>query len=122
MRRYVLLSVVLLLMRVDAGASTRQDVDAIRAAKRVDAVPVTQADSARRPARRPGVAAREPATDFYQQQPAEFSPATRRTEVRFAYDDDTLYLGAMMFDDEPDELITNELRRDFNGSDGDGSA
>ena len=57
-----------------------------------------------------------PATDFYQQQPAEFSPATRRTEVRFAYDE-TRSISAPMLYDDPDQLITNDLRRDFNGSD-----
>ena len=61
-----------------------------------------------------------PAVDFYQQQPAEFELATRKTEVRFLYDDDTLYVGAVLYDPEPDRLITNELKRDFGGSSGDG--
>lgn len=39
------------------------------------------------------------ATDFLQSQPDEGAPATQRTEVRFAYDDDALYIGARMFDD-----------------------
>lgn len=46
--------------------------------------------------------------------------ATRRTEVRFLYDRDTLYIGALLYDPEPDRLITNELKRDFGGSSGDG--
>ena len=46
--------------------------------------------------------------------------ATRRTEVRFLYDRDTLYIGAILYDPEPDRLITNELKRDFGGSSGDG--
>jgi hypothetical protein len=59
-------------------------------------------------------------TDFYQQQPAEFELATRRTEVRFLYDDEMLYVGAVMYEPEPERLITNELKRDFSGSSGDG--
>jgi hypothetical protein len=39
-----------------------------------------------------------PATGFTQQDPDEGRPATQRTEVRFAYDDEALYVGARMFD------------------------
>ncbi len=39
------------------------------------------------------------ATDFRQSQPNEGEPATQRTEVRFVYDDEALYVGARMFDD-----------------------
>ncbi|HEX8903645.1 MAG TPA: carbohydrate binding family 9 domain-containing protein, partial [Longimicrobiaceae bacterium] len=38
------------------------------------------------------------ATDFRQQDPQEGQPATQRTEVRFAYDNDALYIGARMYD------------------------
>ena len=55
----------------------------------------------------------EPAVDFYQQFPDEFAPATERSEVRFLYDDDMLYIGAMLYDGEPDRLIIDSLRRDF---------
>jgi hypothetical protein len=124
----VLLVVLLLAIRVDAQASTRPvvpdqvpvDLDAIRAAKRIVAVRTDQ------PIRIDGVLdepawERAPvATDFYQQQPAEFSLATRRTEVRFLYDDEMLYVGAVLYDPEPERLITNELKRDFGGSSGDG--
>ncbi|HEX8429632.1 MAG TPA: DUF5916 domain-containing protein, partial [Longimicrobium sp.] len=39
-----------------------------------------------------------PATGFTQQVPNEGKPATQRTEVRFVYDDEALYIGARMFD------------------------
>jgi hypothetical protein len=61
----------------------------------------------------------EAATDFIQQEPAEGSPATRRTEVRFAYDGETLYVGAKLYDDRPERAITDELNRDFNERGGD---
>lgn len=38
------------------------------------------------------------ATEFRQSQPDEGKPATQRTEVRFAYDDAAIYVGARMFD------------------------
>ena len=38
------------------------------------------------------------ASTFQQTQPAEGPPGTQRTEVRFLYDDDALYVGARMYD------------------------
>ena len=43
-------------------------------------------------------AAAAPATDFRQTDPNEGRPATQRTEVRFAFDDQALYVGARMHD------------------------
>jgi len=60
-----------------------------------------------------------PARNFVQQQPVENSTPTELSEVRFLYDDDNLYVGAMLYDDEPERLITNELKRDFQARDGD---
>jgi len=39
-----------------------------------------------------------PVTTFRQTQPAEGPPGTQRTEIRFLYDDDALYIGARMYD------------------------
>lgn len=63
----------------------------------------------------------QPATDFVQQQPVEGAPVTKehRSEVRFLYDDDFLYIGATFFENETDRLVVNELRRDFNARAGD---
>jgi hypothetical protein len=122
MTRMVPALALLLLFWADATASAQNnvDIDAIRASKRIQAVRTNQ------PIRLDGVLD-EPAwelapvaTDFYQQQPAEFELATRRTEVRFLYDDEMLYVGAMLYEPEPERLITNELKRDFGGSSGDG--
>jgi len=53
------------------------------------------------------------ATDFRQSQPDEGKPATQRTEVRFAYDDDAIYIGARMFDTMGAKGVhTRLLRRD----------
>jgi hypothetical protein len=56
-----------------------------------------------------------PAADFYEQAPDEGELASHPTEVRFLYDDSMLYIGAMMYDDEPEKAITNDLSRDFSG-------
>lgn len=118
MRRTVL--PLLLFTLSSAGVSTQPNLEAIRSLKRIDAVHTNQ------PIRLDGVLDEPvwqqapPTSDFYQQQPAEFDLATRRTEVRFLYDDETLYVGAVRYDPEPQRLITNELKRDFGGSSGDG--
>ena len=39
-----------------------------------------------------------PVTKFLQIDPDEGKPATQRTEVRFLYDDEALYIGAKMYD------------------------
>lgn len=53
------------------------------------------------------------ATDFRQNQPNEGRPATQRTEVRFAFDDAAIYVGARMFDDSGARGVRTRLvRRD----------
>ena len=85
MRRLVLPALLLILVRVDAGASARQDLDKIRSAKRVEAVRVDQPIRLDGMLDEPVWERATPAIDFYQQQPAEFEFATRKTEVRFLY-------------------------------------
>jgi uncharacterized protein DUF5916/cellulose/xylan binding protein with CBM9 domain len=46
----------------------------------------------------PAWSAAPPVTTFYQVQPREGPPATQRTEIRFLYDADALYVGARMYD------------------------
>jgi hypothetical protein len=60
-----------------------------------------------------------PGSDFYQRLPRTGAPATDRTEVRVLYDEDTLYVGIMCFDADPDRIVIKELKEDFdiNGTD-----
>ncbi len=51
-------------------------------------------------------------TDLIQKDPLEGKPATEKTEIRVAYDNDALYIGARMFDTSPDSIIENLARRD----------
>jgi len=54
-----------------------------------------------------------PITDFTQTDPLEGKPPTQRTEVRFLFDDDALYIGARMFDTNGAKGVTTRLvRRD----------
>ena len=39
-------------------------------------------------------------TDFWQVRPDEGAPVSEPTEVRFLYDDDAIYVGAWLYDDD----------------------
>jgi hypothetical protein len=59
------------------------------------------------------------ARNFIQNDPREGQPATFDTDVRMIYDEDALYIGVFAKDDQPNEIIVNELRKDFNTGNGD---
>jgi uncharacterized protein DUF5916/cellulose/xylan binding protein with CBM9 domain len=97
-----------------AAASPQDfDLETVRASKRVAAVRISEPIVVDGTLDEAAWALAEPAGDFYQQFPDEFGPASERSEVRFLYDDEMLYIGAMMYDREPDRLIIDSLRRDF---------
>jgi hypothetical protein len=61
----------------------------------------------------------QPASGFTQQDPDEGKPATQRTEVRIAYDEQALYVGARMFDTEGAPGVHTQLTRRDETSAGD---
>jgi len=54
------------------------------------------------------------ATNFTQHTPDTGEPASEKTEVRFLYDDNYLYIGARMYDSSPDKIASTLFRRDGN--------
>lgn len=54
----------------------------------------------------------EPVTEFTQRVPDEGQPASERTEVRVLAGPDALYIGAWLFDSEPDRIRAALVRRD----------
>lgn len=54
----------------------------------------------------------DPITDFLQRDPVDGAPATERTEVRIAYDEDALYFGLIMYDSDPEAIRTSILHRE----------
>jgi hypothetical protein len=60
-----------------------------------------------------------PLTGFVQYEPYEGTPASERTDVRILTDDEALYVGAWMFDQDPGGIIVGERRRDTNLGDSD---
>ena len=102
-------------LSLTAAPAAPQDVDveAVQASKRVTAVRISEPIVVDGALDEAAWALAEPAVDFYQQFPDEFAPASERSEVRFLYDSEMLYIGAMLYDDEPNRLIIDSLRRDF---------
>src|SRR5262245_37181150 len=60
-----------------------------------------------------------PAADFTTLLPRPGDPSAERTEVRFLYDDENLYVGFTCFDSQPDKTVV-VLRREFGSRESDG--
>jgi len=54
----------------------------------------------------------KPETDFVQLEPIEGAHPNERTEIRFLYDDDALYVSCRMFDSDPSKIVARLARRD----------
>ena len=84
---------------VDRGASpVAIDYDAVRLTKVVTAVRIHEQITLDGRLDEPAWKLALPATDFVQLYPHTGEISPDRTEVRFLYDDDNLYVGAFMFD------------------------
>jgi len=52
------------------------------------------------------------ATDFVENEPDPNTPASYETEVRLMYDDDAIYVGAILYDSHPDSIFRQLTERD----------
>ena len=96
-----------LIFTVFGVSSAAQNDVRIARAKRVDAAPVL--DGNLNDVMWQDIA---PIEGFVQSEPLEGQPATERTEVRLAYDDETLYVAVMCYDSEPSRILVTDSRRD----------
>jgi Domain of unknown function (DUF5916)/Carbohydrate family 9 binding domain-like len=53
-------------------------------------------------------------SDFVQQEPDEFKPATEKTEAWIFFDEDNVYISARNWETHPERRVANEMRRDTN--------
>src|SRR5688572_24935151 len=60
----------------------------------------------------PAWAKAPPITRFWQTTPNEGAPASENTEVRVVFSADTLYVGVVAYDRDPDQIIVADSRRD----------
>ena len=56
------------------------------------------------------------ADKFIQNQPDLGEKSAYRTEVKIVYDDEAIYIGAMLYDDNPDSILTQLTERDEIGN------
>ena len=56
---------------------------------------------------------------FTQREPAEGAPVSERTEVRLLQDDEALYIGAWLYDRDPDAVVFGQTLRDASLNDAD---
>src|SRR5688572_7943364 len=87
-----------------AKTSTRKSLHAVRLAADVPTIDgrLTEAVWSMAPA----------GTDFVQMRPNPGEPSKQQTEVRFAYDDDAIYVGVRLHDTAPDSIVGQLSRRD----------
>ena len=95
------------------GQAVQIDHDAIRASRIATAVKITEKITLDGRLDEAVWKEAPAATDFFQKQPNNGAPASERTEVRFAYDEDNFYVGVICFDSQPDKLLIKDLREDF---------
>jgi hypothetical protein len=53
-----------------------------------------------------------PASDFIQEEPSYGAPATEKTEIWILFDDENVYVGARIWESQPERMVVNEMRRD----------
>lgn len=53
-----------------------------------------------------------PSTGFWQTRPFAGDPASEKTEIRIGYTIDTLFVGIVLFDEDPEEIVVSDSRRD----------
>ncbi len=103
---------LLLLLSASSARASQATPAAVEAASRLEAVRLTERVTL------DGVLTEEvwrtapAATVFTQVDPKEGAPATDGTEVRFAYDDDALYVGVRLHDSQPASIVARLGRRD----------
>lgn len=49
--------------------------------------------------------------DLHELQPIEYAPASERTVIRLTYSDDALYIGAMLYDSDPEQITARIMRQ-----------
>tara|TARA_B100000686_G_scaffold355370_1_gene473753 strand:+ start:14775 stop:16991 length:2217 start_codon:yes stop_codon:yes gene_type:complete len=61
----------------------------------------------------------KPITSLFQMRPIYGTPASEETEIRIAFTSNTLYVGVVCFDKEPEKIVVSDSRRDSNLNDED---
>src|SRR5215208_8025074 len=108
------------LIVASAGEARAQiDIEAVRATKNIEAIRIDEPIVVDGELAEPAWARAQVGREFYQQEPDAGAPTTEPSEIRFLYDDEALYFAGTFFDSDPRGPIVDELKRDFEGRNGD---
>jgi hypothetical protein len=100
-------------------ARAQIDIEAVRATKQLEALRIDEPIVVDGELNEPAWSRAQVGRDFYQQEPNTGALTTEPSEIRFVYDDDALYFAGTFFDSDPRGPIVDELKRDFEGRNGD---
>ena len=114
-----LLPCTALCLALSVEAHAQIDIAAIRATKNIEAVRINEPIVIDGALNEPAWARAQVGREFYQQEPDAGAPTTEPSEIRFLYDDEALYFAGTFFDSDPRGPIVDELKRDFEGRNGD---
>ncbi|NBB85495.1 MAG: hypothetical protein GVY12_04635 [Bacteroidetes bacterium] len=112
MRQAVLLLLWLYLLVPSSAAQDLSLIGTDQASPVLQAQPATGEISVDGALDEPAWAEAAAATDFVQFEPDEGAAPSQRTEVRILYGESGLYIGAMLYDDEPGRIQNRLTRRD----------
>jgi hypothetical protein len=116
--RWLILAVVILVVAATPAAAQGVPTEAGTAKVGAKLAPTVRAHRTAQPIRVDGRLDEEiykatPAiTDFVQQEPDEFKPATEKTEAWIFFDNDNIYVSARNWETHPERRVANEMRRD----------
>jgi len=101
-----MISLVIILLTSDSGASAQTNPPTVRGHRVTEAIHVDgKLDE-------PIYAATEAISGFVQQEPDEGKPATEKTEAWIFFDDKNIYVSARCYESHPERRVANEMRRD----------
>ncbi len=101
----VLFSFYLLTLSVSGNPFKRHDVKAVKSEQPIKIDGVLNEEAWKYS---------EVVSGFKQRDPTEGQDATEKTEVRILFDENAIYISAMMFDSAPDSIVARLARRDDN--------
>jgi hypothetical protein len=117
-RRMAVATMTMLAVSASAQPAAKPASDRAVATEDREGGPTVRAHRVDQPIRIDGklddeVYGRTPAiTDFVQQEPDEYAPATEKTEAWIFFDQDHVYVSARNWESQPERRVANEMRRD----------
>jgi len=119
MRRISLATLLACVLLFPSTGNAQTDLAAIRATRKITALRIEEPIVIDGRLDEPAWSHAEVGKDFYQQEPDEGALTSEPSKFWFLYDSEALYFGGTFTDSDPRGPIVDELKRDFEGRNGD---